>query len=122
MGDGRKKLFDTEFIASHEDIQMDEKQERDLVEAKSNEIVEGLLWRYYRMYESVSDDFESTHYSLRRLEVMHYELKQLFKEKEKERLKIKEYKETIDTDESSQNDESLTEEEYNLLYKTREQN
>ena len=46
-GDGRKKLFNTEFMVSHEDTQKDEKQERDLVEAKSNEIVEGLLWRYY---------------------------------------------------------------------------
>ena len=74
------------------------------------------------MYKSMSNDFESTHYSLRRLEVMHYELKQHFKEKEKEQLKMMEYKEMIDMDESSQDDESLTEEEYNLLYETREQN
>ena len=52
-------------------IQLDKgKQERDLVEAKSNEIAEGLLQRNYWMCKSASDNVECKEYSLHRLEVM----------------------------------------------------
>ena len=57
MSDGRKKLFDIELRPS--DQVDEEKYERDLVEAKSDEITVTLLWQYYRMYESVSDDYMS---------------------------------------------------------------
>ena len=57
-------------------IQLDkEKQERDLIETKSNEIAAGLLWRHYLMHKRVSDDFQSTDYLLRRLEVILCEMK-----------------------------------------------
>ena len=52
-----------------------------------------------------------------------YELKQHFEEKEKEWLKmIEECKEKKDFEESSQDKDILTEEECNLIHKTREQN
>ena len=74
------------------------------------------------MYESVSDDYISQEYSLCRLEVLNYDLKQCLKEKENELLKMKESKDAIDSDESSQDDDSLTEEECNLLDELREKN
>ena len=44
------------------------------------------------------------------------------KEKANELLKMKESEDAIDLDKSSQDDDSLTEEEYNLLDELREQN
>ena len=70
-------------------IKLEEEPERKLINAKSNTIAEDLLGKYYLMRESVSNNFESTGYSLCRLEILHHELKQDFKEKEKKWLKIK---------------------------------
>ena len=54
--------------------------------------------------------------------MLNYDLKQCLKEKANELLKMKESEDAIDSDESSQDDDSLTEEEYNLLDELREKN
>ena len=66
----------------------DTDKERELINARSNKIAKVLLGKHYLLHERVSYDFEVTDYSLRNLQILHYELKQDFKEKEQEWLNV----------------------------------
>ena len=63
-------------------IWLEEKQERELIDTKSNKTVEDLLEKYYLLREHVSNNFALTDYSWNRLEITYYKLKQQCKEKE----------------------------------------
>ena len=99
-------------------------KKRELIDKKSDEIIAALLGKHCMLCNCISDDFAETDYSLRRLKIMHYELKQQFKEKEKEQLKmIGKHKEKQDLEESLQNKEELSKSsaspmlsEYQLLH------
>ena len=66
----------------------DEEKKRAFINVKSNRIAEDLLEKHYSLHERVSNDFEVAEYSFHRSEIIYHKLKQDFKEKEKEWLKM----------------------------------
>ena len=49
---------------------LEEINKRDLIEDKINKIVAILLWKYYIMFDKVSNEFAEADYKLRRLSLM----------------------------------------------------